>query len=136
MKREQKKEPEGNAALSKLRSFFPPLLIAHCSLLILFSCSSSKSLENAPIITSASRQHTLYNGKEQPIEAKAAKENAPVEVTYFLSEEDLIADRNGTTQAPTEVGYYYARIRRPAGNGYRAGRDITVEYHIQKALEN
>jgi hypothetical protein len=32
------------------------------------------------------------------------------------------------------VGDYYARIRRPAGNGYRAGEDITVEYHIQRAL--
>jgi hypothetical protein len=100
-------------------------------LFVLAACSTKQ----APIITSASMQHTLYNGKEQPIEAKAAKDDIPpLEVTYFMSEADLIADRNGTTQAPSEVGYYYVRIRRPAGNGYKAGRDITVEYHIQKAL--
>jgi hypothetical protein len=32
------------------------------------------------------------------------------------------------------VGDYYARIERPAGNGYRRGKDITIEYHIQKAF--
>jgi hypothetical protein len=32
------------------------------------------------------------------------------------------------------VGDYYTRIRRPEGNGYRAGNDITVEFYIQKAL--
>jgi hypothetical protein len=103
--------------------------------LFIFAFAACQS-KQAPIITSASMQHTLYNGKEQPIEAKAAKDDIrPLEVTYFMSEEDLLADRNGTTQAPSEVGYYYVRIRRPAGNGYMAGRDITVEYHIQKALD-
>jgi hypothetical protein len=84
--------------------------------IILTACSSSRTLEDPPIITSASRQHTLYNGKEQPIEAKTAKEDStakqtppPLEITYFLSEADLLADRNGTSQAPTEIGYYYVR---------------------------
>ena len=99
------------------------------------ACSSRQTLEDAPIITSATHQHTLYNGRGQHIEAVAAKEGAPSPViTYFRSEEDLHADRNGSSEAPAEVGDYYVRIRRPAGNGYRAGNDITVEYHIQKAL--
>jgi hypothetical protein len=32
------------------------------------------------------------------------------------------------------VGKYYVRIERPAGNGYRAGPDVKVEYFIQKPL--
>jgi len=103
-----------------------------------FAACSSKQvqvLEDPPIITSATYQHTLYNGKGQPIEMTAAKEGAPSPViTYFRSEEDLHADRDGSDEPPVEVGDYYVRIRRPAGNGYRAGKDITVEYHIQKVL--
>jgi len=102
---------------------------------IFVACTSKQTLEDPPIITSATYQHTLYNGRGQPIEATASKEGAPLPViTYFRSEEDLHADRNGSSKAPAEVGDYYVRIRRPAGNGYRAGKDITVEYHIQKAL--
>jgi len=103
--------------------------------LALTACTSGRALEDAPIITSATHQHTLYNGRGQPIEAKASKEGAPSPlITYFRSEEDLHADRNGSSEPPAEVGNYYVRIRRPAGKGYRAGKDITVEYHIQKAL--
>ena len=43
-------------------------------------------------------------------------------------------NRNGFAEAPSEVGLYYARIRRPEGGGYKQGRDIKVEYHIQKPL--
>jgi hypothetical protein len=101
----------------------------------LTACSSQKELNDPPIITSASYQHTLYNGKPQPIEAKAAKDNtAPFIVTYFPSEEALLKNEGGSLEAPGEVGVYYARIERPAGNGYRRGPDIKVEYHIQKAL--
>ena len=103
--------------------------------LLFAACTSKQALEDPPIITSATHQHTLYNGRGQPIEAATAKEGAPSPViTYFRSEEDLHADRDGLSEPPTEVGNYYVRIRRPAGNGYRAGKDITVEYHIQKAL--
>jgi len=99
------------------------------------ACISKQALEDPPIITSATHQHTLYNGKRQPIEAVVSKEGSPSPViTYFHSEEDLHADRDGSSEPPAEVGNYYVRIRRPAGNGYRAGNDITVEYHIQKAL--
>ena len=99
------------------------------------ACTSGRALEDAPIITSATHQHTLYNGRGQPIEAVAAKKGAPpVVITYFRSEEDLHADRDGSSEPPVEVGNYYVRIRRPAGKGYRAGNDVTVEYHIQKAL--
>ena len=103
--------------------------------LALAACTSKQALEDPPIITSATHQHTLYNGRGQPIEAIALKEGAPPPViTYFRSEDDLHADIDGSSEPPAEVGDYYVRIRRPAGNGYRAGNDITVEYHIQKAL--
>ncbi|MDR1319725.1 MAG: hypothetical protein LBJ90_08875 [Treponema sp.] len=100
----------------------------------LFSCGRA-ALEAPPIITSATYQHTLYNGKPQPVEARAAREGtAPFVVTYFPSEEALLGNEGGTPEAPGAVGVYYARIERPAGNGFAAGPDIKVEYHIQKAL--
>jgi hypothetical protein len=99
-----------------------------------FSCLSQKELADPPIITSATYQHALYNGRGQPIEAKAAKENAPLSVTYYASEADYDGDINGFTEAPAGIGLYYARIRRPEGMGYKQGRDIKVEYHIQKPL--
>ncbi|MDR2133469.1 MAG: hypothetical protein LBP27_00060 [Treponema sp.] len=100
------------------------------------ACSSQKDSELAdpPIITSATYQHTLYNGRGQPIDARAMEEDAPLEVIYYTSEADYDADVNGVTDPPTEVGLYYARIRRPEGKGYKQGRDIKVEYRIQKAL--
>jgi hypothetical protein len=110
-------------------------IFAAAAALSFAACTSKQALEDAPIITSATHQHTLYNGTGQAIEAVAAKEGAPPPViTYFRSEEDLHADRDGSSEPPAEVGNYYVRIRRPAGNGYRAGKDVTVEYHIQKAL--
>lgn len=99
------------------------------------ACSSRQELDDPPIITSASYQHTLYNGTGQGIDARAAKEDALITVTYYRSEADYDADQNGFTEAPREVGLYYARIRRLQGNGYKQGRDIKVEYHIQKALQ-
>jgi len=105
------------------------------AVLLLAACTSKQTLEDPPIVTSATHQHTLYNGRGQPIEAAVAREGAPaLVITYFRSEEDLHADRDGSDEPPAEVGNYYVRIRRPAGNGYRAGNDITVEYHIQKTL--
>jgi hypothetical protein len=91
-------------------------------------------LEDPPIITSATYQHTLYNGKPQPIEAKTARENAPLVVAYFASLDALERGEGGTAKPPVEVGDYYVRIERPAGGGFAAGRTISVEYHLQKAL--
>jgi hypothetical protein len=109
--------------------------IATTAALSFTACTSKQALEDPPIITSATHQHTLYNGRGQPIEAVAAKKGAPSPViTYFRSEEDLHADKDGSSEPPAEVGNYYVHIRRPAGKGYRAGKDITVEFHIQKAL--
>jgi len=118
-----------------LRARLFPLLVAATAALTFTACTSKQALEDPPIVTSATHQHTLYNGKAQPIEAALSKEGAPAPIiTYFHSEEDLRADRNGSEEPPAEVGEYSVRVRRPAGNGYRAGNDITVEYHIQKAL--
>jgi hypothetical protein len=116
--------------------------IGICGLLIAVSaalagCSSERgaALEEAPIISSASYQHALYNGRPQPIEARAAKDNVPpFIITYFPSEEALLKNEGGSVEAPGEVGDYYARIERPAGNGYKQGQNIKVEYHIQRAL--
>ena len=91
-------------------------------------------LADPPIITSATYQHTLYNGKPQPIAAETAGETAPLVITYFTSLEALERDEGGTREPPVEVGDYYARIERPAGRGFAAGRTIAVEYHLQKAL--
>jgi hypothetical protein len=104
--------------------------------LVITACLSQNNSELAdpPLITSATYQHTLYNGRGQSIDARAAKEDAPLELTYYTSEADYDADTNGFTEAPAEVGLYYVRIRRPAGKGYRQGRDIKVEYRIQKPL--
>jgi hypothetical protein len=103
---------------------------------VVFSCASREPLwEDAPIITSATYQHTQYNGRSQAVEAAAAKGDAPpFIVTYFRSPAELEQDRNGSADAPVEVGDYYARIERPGGKGYRRGNTITIEYHIQKAF--
>jgi hypothetical protein len=103
---------------------------------VLFSCASKEDVpEDAPIITSATYQHTQYNGRSQAVEVFAAKDNTPpFGITYFKSEEDLEQDRNGSVEPPVEVGDYYVRIERPAGNGYRQGNNIKIEYHIQKAF--
>jgi hypothetical protein len=100
------------------------------------SCAAGRrSLEDAPIITSATYQHTQYNGRSQPVEVKAAKEDsAPFVVTYFRSEEEAERGHNGSAEPPAEVGDYYVRVERPSGNGYREGSPIKIEYHIQKAF--
>jgi hypothetical protein len=109
-------------------------------LLVIAAAGACKSEQNAtpadpPIITSASHQHTLYNGRPQPIEATAAKDDVPTFIiTYFLSEEARLSNEGGFSEPPSDVGDYFVRIERPAGNGYRQGPPIKVEYHIQKAL--
>ncbi|MDR2095192.1 MAG: MBG domain-containing protein [Treponema sp.] len=104
--------------------------------LLFFSCASKESaLEEPPIITSATYQHTQYNGRNQPIEVTAAKDDVPVFIiTYFTSLENLEKDEGGSVEVPSDVGNYYVRVERPAGNGYKAGKPIKVEYHIQKAF--
>jgi hypothetical protein len=103
---------------------------------VFFSCAATEPLpEEAPIITSATYQHTQYNGRNQAVEVAAAKDDVPpFIITYFTSEADLEQDRNGSSEAPAEVGDYFARIVRPEGNGYRRGNNIKIEYHIQKAF--
>ncbi|GAB6391253.1 MAG: hypothetical protein MdMp014T_0626 [Treponematales bacterium] len=124
-----------NSANLLFKLFFSVRAVCVVFGLILSSCAPKAALENAPIITSATYQHTLYNGRGQPIEATAAKDNAPpFVITYFTSEADFDNNSGGTTEPPAEVGDYYARIERPAGNGYKRGGDIKVEYHIQKAM--
>jgi hypothetical protein len=118
--------------LSRIRLF--KLFIPCFSLLIIF-CSLQKELAEPPIITSATYQHTLYNGGPQPVEAKAAKDDVPpFVITYFSSEDALSKNEGGSPEAPAEVGDYYVRIERPSGNGYREGPAVKIEYHIQKAL--
>ncbi|GHV47780.1 hypothetical protein AGMMS49546_37750 [Spirochaetia bacterium] len=104
--------------------------------LLVLSCGSQKDvLDEPPIITSATYQHTQYNGKPQPIEAAASRTGtAPFIITYFPSEDALLKDEGGTTEPPVVVGQYYARIERPAGKGYAAGPNVKVEYYIQKAF--
>jgi hypothetical protein len=112
---------------------------AVCIVSALTACNSSNkanldTIGNAPIITSATYQHTQYNGKPQPVETRTARGDIPVVVTYFPSLDALERNEGGTTQTPSEVGAYYARVERLASKDYRAGRDVTIEYYIQKAL--
>jgi hypothetical protein len=118
------------------KGFNIPLVLLILSVFMPFSCTTKDSgLNDAPIVTSSTYQHTLYNGLPQPIDARAAKDDiTPFVITYFNSEEDLEKNRKGTTEAPVEVGKYYVRIDRPAGNGYKKGFYVKVEYMIQKAL--
>jgi hypothetical protein len=103
--------------------------------LFLIFCVSKSGVEDPPIITSATYQHTQYNGRNQPVEVRAAKDDVPpFIVTYFTSEENLEKGEGGFSEAPAETGDYYVRVERPAGNGYKAGRNIKIEYHIQKAF--
>jgi hypothetical protein len=111
------------------------LLIGIGSVILAACGTKAGDLEEPPIITSATHQHTLYTGKPQGIEAKALREGAaPFVITYYPSLEALEKDEGGTTQEPSAVGDYFARIERPAGNGYARGRDIPVEFHVQKAF--
>jgi hypothetical protein len=117
-----------------LGSFLTPILLI-AILIFAVVCKTPEELEDPPIITSASYQHTQYNGRRQAVEVSTAKDNVPpVIVTYFRSEAELEQNRNGSAEAPFEVGDYYARIERPGGNGYRRGADVKIEYHIQKAF--
>jgi hypothetical protein len=102
----------------------------------LTACGTRRGdLEEPPIITSATYQHTLYNGRAQPIDARAARDDVPsFTITYFPSEEALLNNEGGSLEAPAAVGSYYARIERPAGNGYAEGKPVKVEYYIQKAF--
>jgi hypothetical protein len=70
------------------------------------SCASKEGpAEDAPIITSATYQHTQYNGRGQAVEVTAARDDAPpFIVTYFKSEKDLAEDRDGSVEPPVEVG--------------------------------
>jgi hypothetical protein len=122
--------PKTNRVLGKART------ILVIPALLLFSCAPKEdALEEAPIITSATYQHTQYNGRGQAVEVAAVKDDVPpFIITYFKSEEDLEQNRNGSVEPPLEVGDYYARLERPAGNGYRQGKNIKIEYHIQKAF--
>ena len=117
-----------------MRNYLWPVLVI--TAFTFFSCASKEGiLEDAPLITSATYQHTQYNGRAQAVEAAAAKDDVPpFVITYFKSEEDLAEDRNGNVEPPMEVGDYYARLERPAGNGYRRGGPVKIEYHIQKAF--
>jgi hypothetical protein len=112
------------------------LFLAGLAACLTVSCVSKKqALEDAPIITSATYQHTQYNGRNQPVEASAAKEGGSAFiVTYFRSEEEREHGLYGSAEPPAEVGDYYVRIERPEGNGFRRGNPIDVEYHIQKAF--
>ncbi|AEF82513.1 hypothetical protein [Leadbettera azotonutricia] len=118
---------------SPTRSLLTLILLIALLVSVTF-CTSRETLEDPPIITSATYQHTLYNGQPQPIEARAAKEVPPFVITYFNSEADLLSNTGGTAEVPSEVGAYYVRIERPAGKGYKAGKPIKVEYYIQKTF--
>jgi hypothetical protein len=113
-------------------------------LLLLVSCVSPKeavvpeippeTLREPPPITAPAYQEVFYNGKSQP--RNAASGDAPLALTYFPSEELLLRDEGGTLEAPVEVGRYFVKVRQIEGKGFSRGRELVVEYRIQKAPVN
>ncbi|MDR1565761.1 MAG: hypothetical protein LBS48_00570 [Treponema sp.] len=83
-------------------------------------------------IVSPLKQSVVYNGRPQPVDARAGQD-VPLVVTYYPSQGAWWFDEDGTREAPVNVGLYYVKISRPAGNGYAKGKDLMVEYHITKA---
>jgi hypothetical protein len=126
------------SAVNPLSRFILPAAVFLVLVTCFAACRTRESLADelaaAPIITSATYQHTLYTGKSQPIDAKTARPGASLIITYFFSKDALERNEGGTREAPSAVGAYYTRIERPAGNGYAAGPDVAVEYYIQKAF--
>jgi hypothetical protein len=118
--------------------------ISVCFVLIilpLFSCKTSggtietgENLKTPPPFISPLYQETVYNGKPQPIEARAAAGDIPdMIIVYYPSENARWFDNDGTFEAPTDAGVYYVKIIRPSGNGYDRGEDLMAEYRIKKA---
>jgi hypothetical protein len=117
-------------------------------LLLLISCASPEkavireispqappeTLREPPPISAPAYQEVFYNGKPQPI--NAASGDAPLAVTYFPSEELLLRDEGGALEAPAEVGRYFARVEQIQGRGFKRGRELVVEYRIQRAPVN
>jgi hypothetical protein len=54
-------------------------------------------------------------------------------VVYYASEDDRRSGHGGTRDVPVNAGHYSVKVERPAGNGYAAGTDVMLEYHIKKA---
>jgi hypothetical protein len=88
-----------------------------------------------PEIISPLEQSVVYNGRPQPVDARAAGDILLI-VTYYPSKGAWWFDEDGTREAPVNAGTYYVKISRPAGNGYAQGEDVMVEYHIKKAAVN
>jgi hypothetical protein len=89
-------------------------------------------LKPPPEIVSPLYQEAVYNGRPQPIEARADID-VPLEVIYYPSPTARYFDEEGYDDAPVNAGVYYAKIRWPSRNGYAQGEDVDVEYHIKKA---
>jgi hypothetical protein len=126
----------------RLFKLFVPAVLSWVCLISLAACktlgdesddgTTVESLKSAPEIVSPLYQEAIYNGRPQPIEAKA-EIDAPLQVIYYPSAAARWFDEDGYDYAPVETGVYYARIKRPSWNGYDRGEDVDVEYHIKKA---
>jgi hypothetical protein len=88
----------------------------------------------APPVTVPAYQEVFYNGEAQPIDTAGAGE-ASLRLTYFPSEESLLGGEGGSAEAPSEVGRYFVKVQQP-GEGFQEGRELVVEYRIQKAPVN
>jgi hypothetical protein len=92
------------------------------------------SLQAPPPFVSPLYQEAVYNGKPQPVEARAAADDIPAFIiVYYAAENARYFGEGGTFEAPVNAGVYYVMITRPSGNGYAKGKDVMVEYHIKKA---
>jgi hypothetical protein len=132
------------AFLKFYRCLFKLFVLAALNWTILISLAACKTPGGAdvtadgnparpsPKIVSPLYQEVIYNGKPQPIDARA-EIDAPLNVIYYPSPTARYMDEEGYDDAPVEAGVYYAKIKRPSWNGYAQGEDVDVEYHIKKA---
>jgi hypothetical protein len=113
--------------------FLMKALLITLTVLLTLACGSTGAVKDAPQVIAPAYQETVYNGQVQPVEVSQDGDGAPLELRYFTSARNLELDEGGSPDAPAAAGVYFVRIRRPGGNGFAAGEDIVVEYHIEKA---
>jgi hypothetical protein len=95
------------------------------------------SLEDPPLITSATCQHTLYNGKPQPIEAKAEREGAPLAIKGELlpKTQESMVKMIVTRIEPENITVFDSlSINLPKGMNVFIGENGTGKTHLLKLL--
>jgi hypothetical protein len=106
--------------------------IAIAVVVAVISCKTAGGgLRRAPDVAADLFQSTVYNGEPQGVELRV-RDDAPLVVTYFDSQEALEQGAGGTVETPVDAGLYFVRVERPEGGGYAEGQDIVIEFRIER----